>query len=132
MNIYVQDDLAEKVKALRRGLNVSGVCQDALRAELHRRTSVAALRDGMERVELYLEEAGDVAFVGRLVGVDEGPALWVYYTRRGRLAVYDGARQGLQQFDEFHEFAAAHEGLPDLVADVAAALGEKHVTELDI
>ena len=68
MTIYLPDDLAETVKE-HDDLNVSAVCQDALRRELARREEIAKLDSGMERVVVYVEEPyeSDVAFVGKLL-----------------------------------------------------------------
>lgn len=129
MTIYLPDDLAAQVKE-HPDLNASAVCQDALRHELARRAEVAKLTKGMERIVVRIE-SGEAAFTGTSLPSDHSD-MAVYLTKRQRIAVYDEARQDLGQYDTFHEFADAFDGLPELVADVAAALGENYVIELDI
>lgn len=135
MNIYVQDELAEEVKKVE-GLNVSAVCQAALRDKVDSHKVLAALTDGMTRVEVYVEEpyGSDVAFVGKEIGyVDTGAETTVYLTRQGRIVAYDHYHTALHQYETFQDFAEVmEEGRPDLVAEVARAIGEKHVIELDI
>jgi hypothetical protein len=129
MTIYLPDDLAAQVKE-HPDLNASAVCQDALRHELARRAEVAKLTKGMERIVVQLE-SGEAAFTGTSLPSDHSD-MAVYLTKRQRIAVYDEDRQDLGQYDTFDEFAEAFDGLPELVADVAAAVGENYVIELDI
>lgn len=133
MTIYVPDDLAELVKE-HSDLNVSAVCQDALRHELARRDQLAKLDRGMERVVTYVEKpyGGDVAFIGKMLHYQDRPETAVYLTQKHRIAVEDIERQELHQYNSFDDFADECAGSPELVSAVAAALGEKHVTELDI
>jgi post-segregation antitoxin (ccd killing protein) len=136
MTIYLPDDLAEMVKE-HTDLNVSRVCQEALRQELAHREELAKLDKDMERVVVYVDDLGsEVAFVGKeLYHSDRSPEETVYLTRRHRLAVYNADAQALYQFDSFDDLAndsVWREANPELVAAVAAALGEKYVVELDI
>lgn len=132
MNIYVQDELAEQVKQ-HDNLNVSAICQEALSAEVHRRKTLAELTAGMERVELFLDDRGDVAFYGRELYFD-GHETWVYLTRRGRLAIfYSGHLLEFDSFDELRDSEpTATPEFERLLSVVADELGGKHVMELDI
>lgn len=141
MTIYVPDDLAAMVKE-HDDLNVSAVCQEALRAELTRRQAQSELGDGMKRHEVYIERRGgvdldegaEVAFVGRELYFD-GRDLTAYLTKRGRIAIHHDDEQSLYEFDSFADLVSddvwelSH---PALVSAVAQQLGEKHVIELDI
>ncbi len=136
MTIYVPEDLAELVKGYD-DLNVSAVCQAALRQELARREELATLDKGMKRVEVFVDRLGsDVAFVGKEVyRSNKLPERYAYITKRHRIAIYDPDAQELYQFDTFDELAddeAWKHNDGELVAAVAAAVGEKHVMELDI
>jgi post-segregation antitoxin (ccd killing protein) len=132
MTIYLPDDLAEKVKG-HEDLNVSSICQAALRAELNHREALANLGDGMERVELYDEGHGrDVAFYGKSVAYEQHTEQEAYLTKRKRIAVVDPNHLGLHDFDTFEEFAEEYSEMPRFVSDVAAAIGKPHVTLLDI
>ena len=134
MTIYLPDDLAAMVKE-HDDLNVSAVCQEALRAELFRRQAMHAISNGMQRYIVYIAKTdSQAAFVGKEVNYD-GHRLTAYITQRGRIALYDDDRQELEVFDTFADLVAL-EGIeethPALVADVAEAVGEKYVRELDI
>jgi len=133
MTIYLPDDLAETVKE-HDDLNVSAVCQDALRRELARREEIAKLDSGMERVVVYVEEPyeSDVAFVGKLLHHSYREDSAAYLTRRHHIAVYHERQQKLYQYDTFDDLRDDVEDDSELLAGVAAALGEKHVVELDI
>jgi len=136
MTIYLPDDLAEMVKE-DTDLNVSAVCQEALRRELTIREVLAKLDKGMKRVEMYDDLHGaDVAFVGKEIYYNGRiPEETAYLTKNHRIAVYAHEAQMLHQFDSFDDLAADEgwrDGSPELVAAVAKALGEEHVIELDI
>jgi post-segregation antitoxin (ccd killing protein) len=136
MTVYLPDDLAKMVKE-HTDLNVSAVCQEALRRELTRRAELAKLDEDMERVQVFDDWLGsDVAFVGKQLAYMDRPAeLTAYLTRRHRIAIYNHEAQSLYQFDSFDELVADpawRDGNPMLLAAVAAALGEEHVIELDI
>ena len=133
MTIYLPDDLAEMVKG-HTDLNVSAVCQDALRRELTRREELAKLDKGMQRVVVFDDEMGaDVAFTGKQLHHSYRPEETVYLTQRHRLAVYSHEAQALHQYDSFEDLAEMYrDGQPEFLAAVAAALGEDHVVELDI
>lgn len=141
MTIYLPDDLAAMVKD-HTDLNVSAVCQAALRDELTRREELAKLDKGMKRVEVYIDARGaDVAFVGKELHYDRLNTgrgvhdMTAYLTRRHRIAIYDNDAQALYQFDSFDELASDpvwRDGSPDFVSALAESLGEKHVIELDI
>ena len=132
MTIYVPEDLAEKVKA-HADLNVSAVCQDALRRELVRREELAKLDKGMERHVIWTEDRGNVAFAGKQVYYsNRRPEIWAYITRRHRIAVATSGE--LFEWDSFADFAddPNWRGTDELTAALAEALGEEHVIELDI
>lgn len=131
MTIYVPDELAELVKE-HDDLNVSAVCQDALRRELARREEFAKLDKGMERHVMYTEDRGQVAFVAKQVFHNDRHEISAYITRRHRIAV--SVSDELYEWDSFEEIASDPNwaGSPGLVAALAEALGEEHVTELDI
>jgi post-segregation antitoxin (ccd killing protein) len=143
VNVYLPDDLAEELESVE-SLNVSAVCQRALRDELKVMQTIAATES--ERIEWTIEDASGnvrtVAFAGRwLVRPDEdtqinGITYGVALTARGRIAVmYEGRGgegAGLSDFDDLDDVAAA--GCPDmLIADARGALtGTTPVLELDI
>lgn len=135
MTIYLPDDLAEMVKE-HTDLNVSAVCQDALRRELTRREELAKLDKGMERIEVYDGQFDAVvAFTGTELYSGDRPEETVYLTKRHRIAVYSHEAQALYQYDSFDDLAQLEvyrDGRPEVLAAVAAALGEEHVIELDI
>ena len=130
MTIYVPEDLAEKVKA-HADLNVSAVCQDALRRELVRREELAKLDKGMERHLMYTEDRGQVAFVGKQVFYNDRYEMSAYITRRHRIAV--SVSDELYEWNSFEDIANDPNwaGSP-VIAALAEALGEEHVIELDI
>ena len=135
MTIYVPDDLAGEVKEFP-AINVSGVCQRALRSELGWRRAVTST-DDMERQTVYTEAMGDLAFIGRLLTTIDPPGdgpVAVYLTKRHRIAVYNDSHQTLDDYDTFADLANAPFGAfgPLMLSDVASALGVEHVTELDI
>jgi hypothetical protein len=146
LTVYVPDDLADLMKD-QDDLNVSAVCQAALRRELTQREELAKLDKGMKRVVVYLEtldghECGrDVAFTGKELYYNNGraPELTAYLTKGHRIAIHDNNAQDLCYFESFDDLASTEanevwqfgEGAL-LVAGVAEALGEKHVIELDI
>jgi post-segregation antitoxin (ccd killing protein) len=135
ITIYLPDDFGEILKMDHPDLNISAVCQEALREEMARRNQLAKLSEGMTRVVVYLDDRGtDAAFVGRELHYDGDrmPETTVYLTRQHRLAAYDHHNKRLHQFDAFDELANAYQDRPELVAGVAKALGEKYVLELDI
>jgi post-segregation antitoxin (ccd killing protein) len=128
--VYLPDDLGEEVKQLDE-LNVSAICQEALRRELDRRKQLAELAEGMGRQEVYIDELGNkVAFTGRRL-YDDGDRT-AYLTGRERIAVYDGFRQELRQYDTFGDLVDGDHEDTKLVAAVAQALGEDYTIELDI
>lgn len=136
MTIYLPDDLAEMVRE-HEDLNVSAVCQQALRNELHRREALAELDAGMERHVVYVDElGGNAAFVGRRLAYRGLPFdETAYLTAKHRIAVYSNEAQALYQYDSFDEMADEpgwRDGAPDFLAAVAAALGEDRTIELDI
>jgi hypothetical protein len=87
--------------------------------------------DGYQRVVLYDgKREHDIAFQGRKISSSQKADAWL--TPKGTIAVYDRREQELYTYDEYGAFAD-DEGVDDrLRADVADALGEKHVEELDI
>jgi hypothetical protein len=134
MTIYLPDELAEQIKDLE-GLNVSAICQDALRHELGRRQQLAALDKDMERVEAYVGD-GKVrgAFIGKLIYFSDDQTVSAYLTRRHRIAVIDEPPEILRDFDTFEDLAVDEywSQNAELLAAVAEALDVEHVIELDI
>jgi hypothetical protein len=136
MTVYLPDDLHERVKAAG-DLNVSAICQAALESELVHRQTLAKLDVGLERIVVETDELGDAAFTGtHLHSEDLGGDgdLAIYLTKRHRIAVHAAMRSGvgLETFDGFEAFAHAYRDRPAMVSSVAGALGQEHVTELDI
>lgn len=91
----------------------------------------AVAADGYQRVKLYDgKREHDIAFRGRKIGSSRKADAWL--TPKGTIAVYDHREQELYTYDEYGAFAD-DEGVDErLRADVADALGEKYVEELDI
>ena len=90
MTISLPDELTELAK--RHDLDVSTVCQDALRHELARRDKLTKLDSKMQRVVVDAKEThgGNVAFVGRQVYYsDVLPEVSAYVTAHRRIAVHD-------------------------------------------
>jgi hypothetical protein len=132
MTIYLPDVLAAEVKAGLTDTNISAVCQAALRVELEREKAMEKIdADGYQRVVLYDgKREHDIAFQGRKIGGSQKADAWL--TPKGTIAVYDHHEQELYTYDEYGAFAD-DEGVDErLRADVADALGEKYVEELDI
>ena len=132
MTIYLPDDLGKRVKGAE--LNVSAVCQQALRAELNRLDALRQLDESgaMERVELYDSRRDQqVAFIGQHLASDDRD-LFAYRTQHGRIAVIDIGHERLYVYEDFDELAADARGAEQLVGGVAAALGEDYAVLLDI
>jgi hypothetical protein len=151
MTIYLPDELGETVKEAE-SINVSAVCQKALRRELDHRAALANADQGMERIEVEIADPGDgddrmkVAFVGKWLvrpnehgtrfGDDAGAFYGLALTRRQRIAVYvahvnDRWPPDLIDYDSLDD--AEEDGMPDrLIALAAGALGEDRAIELDI
>jgi hypothetical protein len=132
MTIYLPDALAAEVKAGLTDTNISAVCQAALRVELEREKAMEKIdADGYQRVKLYDgKREHDIAFRGRKIGSTHKADAWL--TPKGTIAVYVHREQELYTYDEYGAFAD-DEGIDErLRADVADALGEKYVEELDI
>jgi len=145
-SVYLPDDLAHGLEARRDQLNVSAICQRALRKELAMLDTLE--KTEFERIELIIETLGEetekVAFTGRWLvkGVKEGAPPYdrnvvhhnVALTQKGRLVVssenWAGSRYKV--FDSLEELADA--GYPgELVAETRTALpGDPSVVELDI
>jgi hypothetical protein len=139
VNIYLPDDLAADIKAELGEANISGIAQQALRAELARARGLhGALTDegGFQRVEA-VDRDEDVAFRGREIGSD-GQRLTAYLTPKGNIAVVDQReRKLLDVYDEYGAFIddyadSDRPGTQEMVRQVAKALGVKSVRELDI
>jgi hypothetical protein len=142
MTIYLPDDLAAEVKAELGDANVSGICQAALRDELHRVRARAKATEGLlERIEVWDDPRGHkVAFEGREIGREDfgtDGEVTAFLTPKGAIAVYNDMGPGrLHVYDEFAAFAEDVQenwrGGRDLLAQVADALAEEYVEELDI
>jgi post-segregation antitoxin (ccd killing protein) len=139
MTIYLPDDLAAEVKDKLGDANISGICQDALRAELERveakaRARALAGEGDFERITTCDPHRDrDVAFQGRSIGTDPDSGKEAYLTPKGNIAVVDGdADRLVGVYASFGNFASAGHAY-DLVADAADSLGEKPpVQEWDI
>jgi hypothetical protein len=80
MNIYLPEDLAADIKAELGEANISGIAQNALRAELARaRGQVLADKHGFQRVEA-VDGDEEVAFQGRKIGRDYDQNRTAYLT----------------------------------------------------
>lgn len=137
MTIYVPDDLAADVKTELGDSNVSAICQDALRAELDRvRARAKITEEGFARVEAYDSKRDrEIAFQGREIGYASHWDQTAYLTPKGAIAVYSAERGELWTYTDYQEFLGDPDepNHPDeMIAQVADALGEKYVEELDI
>lgn len=149
MTIYLPDDLAKTVKA-ERDLNVSAVCQDALRREVSRRNARAGLDEGMERhvfrasgqnssipgMDIADGVSRDVAFTAKEIAGQTWATKqpWIaYWTKRHQIALWDD-NGGLRVFSSLDDLRASDwsDNRPDVVAEIAAALGQDYVIDLDI
>lgn len=151
MTIYVPDDLAEAIR--KRDMNVSAVCQKALREEVDRMELRVALTREMEQIEVDLwaseERPYTATFTGRwlvfpdrdetrttMEGYDAGAYYGVALTEKGNFAVYvahcnDGFEPTVLTYASLGE--ARKDGIPgDVLAAAAMELGEDFVVELDI
>jgi hypothetical protein len=129
------DGLAAQMKDELGDTNVSAICQAALRDELNRQKARAEIdAEGYERVEVYDEKKErDVTFQGRQIGYASYLDQTAYLTPKGIIAVYaaDKGDGELYIYPDYERFAA-DEQPEELLASVAAALGEKYVEELDL
>jgi hypothetical protein len=141
MTVYVPDELAAEVKAELGDANISAICQDALRAELDRVRARAAIgAEGFGRVEVYDgKKERDIAFQGRRIANSFTTDQEAYLTPKGTIVIIDGHDDTVATFDDWDELTAEPDGYvierwpaEDLMAEIAAALGEKYVEELDI
>lgn len=124
--IYVPDELADELQHYP-NINVSAVCQAALRREL---IMLETLNE-TERVEVELDER-TVAFQGNEVAYSEVQDTTFYVTAKGAVAVYSGERLTLDVQPDFASFAEAYEDWASEVSQVAEAMGEQYVEVLDI
>jgi hypothetical protein len=137
MNIYLPDDLAADIKAELGEANISGIAQNALRAELARaRGQVLADEHGFQRVEA-VDGDEEVAFQGRKIGRDYDQNRTAYLTPKGNIAVVDENGDLLDVYDECRAFIddygdSDRPGTQEMVREVAKALGVKSGRELDI
>jgi hypothetical protein len=146
--IYLPDDLAKAVKA-QADLNVSEVCQDALRHELSRRKALAELGRVMERhvfrvygkasaipnLEFPEGTSKEVAFFATEIAGDTRATSqpWTAYRTMGNHIVLWNDNGGLMVFSKFDDLRASSWGKrPDVIAEIAKALGENYVTDLPI
>ncbi len=136
LNIYLPDDLAADIKAELGEANISGIAQNALRAELARARGLQALadEDGFQRVEA-VDGDEDVAFQGRKIGSADD--LTAYLTPKRNIAVVDEREDQVYVYDECEAFLddygdSDRPGTQEMVRQVAKAMGVKSVRELDI
>jgi post-segregation antitoxin (ccd killing protein) len=151
INVYLPEDLAKAVKDA--GIAVSPICQAALREELERVETITNMLEGMEDLEVTIEDRNGVprkrVFEGRWLVYpdpddsraesddwDAGAYYGVALTGRGRIAVYaqhvnERWPAELNDYDELDDVPA--EELPDNLRELAAEkLGEKFTPRLDI
>jgi hypothetical protein len=135
ITVYLPDDLGKWAKEHELGL--SRMLREAVEEEKKRHDARAKItEEGFERVEAYDGERDrEVAFQGRQIGYADHWDQTAYLTPKNAIAVYSAERQELWIYDDYQEFL----GNPDepnhpdeMTAQVAAALGEKYVEELDI
>jgi post-segregation antitoxin (ccd killing protein) len=138
VNIYLPDDLAADIKAELGEANISGIAQNALRAELARARGLQALADEgrFQRVEA-VDHDEDVAFRGRKIGSDDDQHLTAYLTPKRNIAVVDQSGNLLDVYDEDQAFIddygdSDRPGTQEMVREVTKALGLKSVREMDI
>ena len=137
VNIYLPDDLAAAVKAELGEASISGIAQNALRAELARTRGLQVLADehGFQRVEA-VDGDDDVAFQGRKIGSTDDLA--AYLTPKGNIAVVNERENRLLDvYDECQAFIddygdSDQPGTQEMVREVTNALGVKSGRELDI
>lgn len=130
MNIYLPDDLATDVKTELGEANISGIAQQALRAELARKQAVA--EGGFERVEATNHRGDRVAFRGRFI-VEDDHGVAAYMTPKAAIALIDH-NERLHTYDDWDSFAEdmADDSDQDFVQAVAEAMGQDYVPVLDI
>jgi hypothetical protein len=133
MTVYLPDDLGSEVKAELGDANVSQIFQSALRDELRRvRAHAEVAAKGFERIEVYQSSDDvEVAFQGRQVGQDRRGDVAAYLTPRGNIAIYDNRQERLSVVSDFDKIRSSN-WPDDLLAQIAGALGERYVRELDI
>lgn len=130
VTIYLPDDLGKWAKD--HDLPLSRMLREAVTDEKRRRDAVAKVTaEGFERVEVYDgRRERDVAFQGRHIGSSYDEEVDAYLTPKRSIAVCTSGEE-LYVYDSYDEFAA-DDPPHDLHAQVAEALGEKYVEELDI
>jgi hypothetical protein len=132
ITIYLPDEIGKWAKE--QDLGLSRMLRDAVEDEKRRRDARAAVTsEGFERVEVWDGRRGRaLAFQGRRIGRSyDREMLEAWLTPKEAIAVYDGDAEELHVCDSYSEFATP-DWPSDLVAEVAEALGEKYVEELDI
>ena len=141
MSVYLPDELAAEVKDELGETNISGICQDALRAELERtRARAKVTGEGFDRVEVYDgRRERDVAFEGREIANSYTTDQAAYLTPKDAIVITDAADDSVSIFDDWDALdnlrAQAIGGsgyAEDLIQQIADALGEKYVEDLDI
>lgn len=109
-------------------MNVSAICQAALREELDNRS---AREKDMQRVRLFDEKRGDLSFIGREIYKDG--RLKAYLTARNRIAIYMTDRAQLSDYDRISEIPKGTYD-PRFLSTVKKKLGGEfdETTHLDI
>ena len=140
ITIYLPDEIGKWAKE--NDLGLSRMLREAVEDEKRRRDARAAVTsEGFGRVEVW-DDTRDrkVAFEGREIGREDFGTdgdVTAYLTPKDAIAVYSDIGPGrLDVYDEFAAFAEDVQenwrGGRDLLAQVADALGEEYVEELDI
>ena len=138
VSIYLPEPLHDRVKELGSELNVSGICQGALEAEVNRREEHRRREQGMERIGVEVRDrTGDVTlwFVGKLLldravdGAEE--QVDIYRTKKGRYAAYWPEGRVLRDTDDLNGLADL--GIdPTYLQEVAERMGEPRDFDIDI
>ena len=132
VTIYLPNEVGKWAKE--QDLPLSRMLREAVKSEKRRREAHASVAaEGFTRVEVYdNERERDVAFQGRRIGSSYDFEADAYLSPKEAIAVYDAMEHTLYVYDTYAQLAE-DKGVPqDLVAEVAEALGERYVEELDI
>ena len=133
MNIYLPDDLAAEVSEKLDGARISVICQDALRAEITRKEALGTPGPGdLKHIEIYEGDTDqEIAFLGRHIATSYISDEDAYLTRGGQIVIYVAGMQRLWLFSEYSDLDP--DAWPaDLMEQIAEALGEKCIKEVDI
>jgi hypothetical protein len=129
IHVYIPDDLAEALAAHKDMLNVSGICQHALREEITMIEAVAGTE--FEVHELRLESKEGTEFLGRLTATEI--ANNVFLTEEGNLVWYDERRLAVEQLGDDLDDGRLRDLLSeDDYIEVMGSLGRTPVIDLEL